>query len=122
MPEKRFNKVLAANRGEIAVRIFRACYDLGINTVAMYSKEDTYSLFRIKADEAYLVGENKSPLGVYLDIPEIISLAKRRNVDAIHPGYGFLAENPNLVTECEKNGIFCLSSGLLIIVKISVKY
>ena len=105
MPEKRFNKVLAANRGEIAVRIFRACYDLGINTVAMYSKEDTYSLFRIKADEAYLVGENKSPLGVYLDIPEIISLAKRRNVDAIHPGYGFLSENADFARACEENGI-----------------
>lgn len=105
MPEKTFNKVLAANRGEIAVRIFRACYDLGINTVAMYSKEDTYSLFRIKADEAYLVGENKSPLGVYLDIPEIISLAKRRNVDAIHPGYGFLSENADFARACEENGI-----------------
>ena len=70
--EKTFNKILAANRGEIAVRIFRACYDLGIHTVAMYSKEDTFSLFRTKADEAYLIGENKSPLGAYLDIPEII--------------------------------------------------
>ena len=93
MSEKVFNKVLAANRGEIAVRIFRACYDLGIHTVAMYSKEDELSMFRTRADEAYLVGENKSPLGAYLDIPEIIDLAKRRGVDAIHPGYGFLSEN-----------------------------
>ena len=79
--ERVFNKVLAANRGEIAVRIFRACYDLGIHTVAMYSKEDELSMFRTRADEAYLVGENKSPLGAYLDIPEIIDLAshtKRR--------------------------------------------
>ena len=77
-------KVLVANRGEIAVRIFRACYDLGLHTVAIYSNEDTYSLFRTKADEAYLVGEKKSPLGAYLDIPGIIGLAKRRGVDR-HP-------------------------------------
>ncbi len=105
MATQEFNKVLAANRGEIAVRIFRACYDLGIHTVAMYSKEDAYSLFRTRADEAYLVGENKSPLGVYLDIPEIIDLAKRRNVDAIHPGYGFLSENAEFARACEENGI-----------------
>ncbi|MDO4816032.1 MAG: pyruvate carboxylase [Bacillota bacterium] len=105
MAEKVFNKVLAANRGEIAIRIFRACYDLGIHTVAMYSKEDTFSLFRTKADEAYLIGENKSPLGVYLDIDEIIDLAKRRNVDAIHPGYGFLSENADFARACEENGI-----------------
>ena len=92
MPERHFQKVLAANRGEIAIRIFRACYDLGLNTVAMYSKEDTLSLFRTKADEAYLIGEKNSPLGAYLDIGEIIDLAKRRGVDAIHPGYGFLSE------------------------------
>ncbi len=105
MSERVFNKVLVANRGEIAVRIFRACYDLGIHTVAMYSKEDTFSLFRTKADEAYLIGENKSPLGVYLDIPEIIDLAKRRGVDAIHPGYGFLSENADFARACEENGI-----------------
>ena len=105
MSEKVFNKVLAANRGEIAVRIFRACYDLGIHTVAMYSKEDELSMFRTRADEAYLVGENKSPLGAYLDIPEIIDLAKRRGVDAIHPGYGFLSENAEFVRRCEAAGI-----------------
>ncbi len=105
MSEKVFNKVLAANRGEIAVRIFRACYDLGIHTVAMYSEEDELSMFRTRADEAYLVGENKSPLGAYLDIPEIIDLAKRRGVDAIHPGYGFLSENADFARACEEAGI-----------------
>ena len=101
MPERTFNKVLAANRGEIAIRIFRACYDLGLHTVAVYSKEDTLSLFRTKADEAYLIGEHSSPLGAYLDIKSIIDLAKRRGVDAIHPGYGFLSENPDFVRACE---------------------
>ena len=105
MAEKNFEKILAANRGEIAVRIFRACYDLGIHTVAMYSKEDTFSLFRTRADEAYLIGENKSPLGAYLDIGEIVDLAKRRGVDAIHPGYGFLSENADFARACEENGI-----------------
>ena len=104
MPERHFQKVLAANRGEIAIRIFRACYDLGLNTVAMYSKEDTLSLFRTKADEAYLIGEKNSPLGAYLDIGEIIDLARRRGVDAIHPGYGFLSENSTFAKMCRDNG------------------
>ena len=105
MAECKFNKVLVANRGEIAIRVFRACYDLGLHTVAMYSNEDTFSLFRTKADEAYLIGENKSPLGAYLDIPSIIDLARRRNVDAIHPGYGFLIENADFARACEEAGI-----------------
>jgi len=105
MSEKRFKKVLAANRGEIAVRIFRACFDLGLHTVAMYSNEDINSLFRTKADEAYLIGENQSPLGAYLDIPAIIDLAKNRGVDAIHPGYGFLSENADFARACEAAGI-----------------
>ena len=105
MEERSFNKVLVANRGEIAIRVFRACYDLGLQTVAMYSNEDTFSLFRTKADEAYLIGENKSPLGAYLDIPAIINLARRRNVDAIHPGYGFLSENAEFAKACEEAGI-----------------
>ncbi len=100
-----FQKVLVANRGEIAMRIFRACYDLGLHTVAIYSTEDTYSLHRTRADEAYLIGENKSPLAAYLDIPGIIDLAKRRGVDAIHPGYGFLSENAAFAKACEDAGI-----------------
>lgn len=102
---KKFSKVLVANRGEIAIRIFRACNDLGLHTVAIYSKEDTYSLFRTRADEAYLIGENDSPLGAYLDIPAIIKMAKTRGVDAIHPGYGFLSENAEFARACEEAGI-----------------
>lgn len=105
MAQRYFNKVLVANRGEIAIRVFRACNELNLHTVAMYSDEDTLSLFRIKADEAYLIGENKSPLGAYLDIPAIIGLAKRRGADAIHPGYGFLSENADFAQACEDAGI-----------------
>lgn len=105
MAPKRFSKVMVANRGEIAIRIFRACHDLGLNTLAIYSKEDTYALFRTRADEAYLIGENDSPLGAYLNIAEIIELAKKRGVDAIHPGYGFLSENAEFARACEEAGI-----------------
>ena len=102
---KGFKKILVANRGEIAIRVFRACSELGIKSVGIYSKEDKYSLFRTKADESYLIGEDKGPIDAYLDIDGIIELAKKRNVDAIHPGYGFLSENPEFVRKCEENGI-----------------
>lgn len=102
---KKFNKILVANRGEIAIRIFRACSELGIKSVGIYSKEDKYGLFRTKADESYLIGEDKGPVDAYLDIDAIIDLAKRKNVDAIHPGYGFLSENPEFVRKCQENGI-----------------
>lgn len=102
---KKFNKVLVANRGEIAIRIFRACSELGIKSVGIYSEEDKYSLFRTKADESYLVGEGLGPIDAYLDIEGIISLAKRKKVDAIHPGYGFLAENAEFARRCEESGI-----------------
>ena len=105
MSEKTIKKVLVANRGEIAVRILRACNDLRLSTVAIYSKEDIYAPFRTKADEAYMIGENLSPLGAYLAIDEIIELAKRKNVDAIHPGYGFLSENAAFAKACEDAGI-----------------
>ncbi len=105
MEIKKIKKVLVANRGEIATRVIRACFDLGISTVAIYSKEDIYSEHRIKADEAYMIGENLSPLGAYLAIDEIVDLAKRKNVDAIHPGYGFLSENADFAKACEKAGI-----------------
>ncbi len=102
---KKIKKVLVANRGEIALRVFRACHELELSTVAIYSKEDIYNLFRTKADEAYLVGEDKTPLGAYLDIEGIVKIAKEHNVDAIHPGYGFLAENTEFAKACEREGI-----------------
>ncbi|RFU63405.1 pyruvate carboxylase [Peribacillus glennii] len=101
----RIKKVLAANRGEIAIRIFRACTELGIRTVAIYSKEDYGSYHRYKADEAYLVGEGKKPIDAYLDIEGIIEIAKKSGVDAIHPGYGFLSENIEFARRCEEEGI-----------------
>ncbi|SHJ86941.1 pyruvate carboxylase [Anaerobranca californiensis DSM 14826] len=100
MEIKKFKRVLVANRGEIAIRIFRACKELGIRTVAIYSEEDKTSLFRTKADESYLIGKNKGPIEAYLSIDEIINLALKKGVDAIHPGYGFLAENPEFAKKC----------------------
>ena len=105
MESRKFRKILAANRGEIAIRIFRACTELEISTVAVYSEEDKLSLHRYKADEAYLIGKGKSPIDAYLGIDEIIALAVRIDVDAIHPGYGFLAENPEFAEKCEAAGI-----------------
>ncbi|MDR7072108.1 pyruvate carboxylase [Fictibacillus barbaricus] len=104
---RKISKVLVANRGEIAIRIFRACTELNIRTVAVYSKEDTGSYHRYKADEAYLVGEGKKPIDAYLDIEGIIEIAKTNGVDAIHPGYGFLSENKDFAIRCrEENIIF----------------
>ncbi len=102
---KKINKILVANRGEIATRVFRACTELGITTVAIYSEEDEVSLHRFKADEAYLVGEGKGPIDAYLDIEGIIGIAKRNEVDAIHPGYGFLSENELLAKRCAEENI-----------------
>ncbi|MCH3914394.1 MAG: ATP-grasp domain-containing protein [Acidaminococcaceae bacterium] len=102
---KKIKSVLVANRGEIAIRVFRACNELGIRTVAIYSKEDALSMHRNKADEAYLVGKDKSPTDAYLDIDDIIRIAKEHEVDAIHPGYGFLSENSDLAKRCAEEGI-----------------
>src|SRR5579871_117297 len=98
-------KLLAANRSEIAIRIFRAATELGLRTVAIYSQEDRLALHRFKADEAYQVGIGKGPVEAYLDIDGIIAVAKEHGVDAIHPGYGFLSENPALGRACAKAGI-----------------
>jgi pyruvate carboxylase len=101
----KINKLLVANRGEIAIRVFRACTELNIRTVAIYSREDSGSYHRYKADEAYLVGEGKKPIDAYLDIEGIIEIAKSAEVDAIHPGYGFLSENIHFARRCEEEGI-----------------
>src|SRR5277367_5674101 len=98
-------KLLAANRSEIAIRIFRAANELNLRTVAIYSQEDRLSLHRFKADEAYQVGAGKGPVEAYLDIAGIVELALEKNVDAIHPGYGFLSENPAFARACQKAGI-----------------
>ncbi|MGD9918630.1 MAG: pyruvate carboxylase [Paenirhodobacter sp.] len=100
-----FNKILVANRGEIAIRVMRAANELGKKTVAVYAEEDKLSLHRFKADEAYRIGEGLSPVGAYLSIPEIIRVAKECGADAIHPGYGLLSENPDFVEACDAAGI-----------------
>lgn len=102
---RKFKKVLVANRGEIAIRVFRSLNELEITTVSIYSKEDRYALFRSKADESYPLNPEKGPIDAYLDIDTIIKIALAANVDAIHPGYGFLSENPDFVDACERNGI-----------------
>ena len=98
-------KVLALNRSEIAIRILRAANELGLRTVAIFSQEDRLALHRFKADEAYLIGQGKGPVEAYLDVEGIVALAQEKGVDAIHPGYGFLSENPALPRACERAGI-----------------
>lgn len=104
-PRRQIKKLMAANRGEIAIRIFRAATELDIRTVAIYSKEDKKSMHRYKADEAYQVGTHASPVGAYLGYEEIVKVALEHDVDAIHPGYGFLSENVHFARLCEANGI-----------------
>ena len=100
-----FQKLLAANRSEIAIRIFRAGTELNLRTVAVYAQADRFCLHRFKADEAYLIGQGKGPVAAYLDIEGIITVAKEKGVDAIHPGYGFLSENANFARACAQAGI-----------------
>jgi len=100
-----FKKILVANRGEIAIRIMRAANELGKRTVAVYAEEDKLGLHRFKADEAYRIGEGMGPVAAYLSIDEIIRVAKASGADAVHPGYGLLSENPELVDACVANGI-----------------
>lgn len=102
---KKFKRVLVANRGEIAIRIFRACKELGIRSVAIYSEEDKNTLFRTKADSSYQIGKGKAPVDAYLAMDEIIELARAKSIEAIHPGYGFLAENTAFARACEAAGI-----------------
>lgn len=102
---KEIKKLLVANRSEIAIRVFRSAHELGIRTVALYTHEDRYALHRFKADEAYLIGKPGEPIKSYLNIDNIIEICKKHNIDAIHPGYGFLSEKPEFARACEANGI-----------------
>ena len=97
--------ILVANRSEISIRVMRAAAEMGIRTVAVYSNEDRFALHRFKADESYLVGEGCKPIAAYLDIDDIIRIAREAAVDAIHPGYGFLSENPVFAEACESTGM-----------------
>ena len=101
----RNRKLMVVNRGEIAIRVFRAATELGLRTVAIYAEEDRFSRHRFKADEAYLLNSEKGPVGAYLDIEGIIAIAKEHGVGLIHPGYGFLSENPALARACREAGI-----------------
>jgi pyruvate carboxylase len=104
-PVRPIRKLLAANRSEIAIRVFRTAHELGIRTVAVYTHEDRFALHRFKADEAYRVGKPGEPLRSYLDIDALVALARRHEVDAIHPGYGFLSENPAFARACREAGL-----------------
>ncbi|MCW5556918.1 MAG: pyruvate carboxylase [Verrucomicrobiae bacterium] len=104
-PRRPFQKLMAANRSEIAVRIFRAGTELGLRTVAVYAQEDRFCIHRFKADESYLVGQGKGPVAAYLDIEGIVAVAREMGVDAIHPGYGFLSENAEFARACARAGI-----------------
>ena len=100
-----FRKILVANRGEIAIRAFRAAYELGAHTVAVFPHEDRNSLHRLKADEAYQIGEQGHPVRAYLSVEQVINAAVRAGADAVYPGYGFLSENPALAAACVRSGI-----------------
>src|ERR1700730_8635561 len=98
-------KLLVANRGEIAIRVFRTAHELGIGTVAIYAHEDRFALHRFKADEAYPIGQPGEPIRSYLDIDAIVTLAREHEIDAIHPGYGFLSENPHFARAVRAAGL-----------------
>lgn len=107
MPKKprKITKLLAANRSEIAIRIFRGATELGLQTIGVYAEEDRFSVHRFKSDEAYKLNPEKGPVGAYLDIDGIVAIAKEHNADAIHPGYGFLSENPEFARSCIDNNL-----------------
>jgi len=100
-----FRKVLVANRGEIAIRAFRAAYELGVATVAVFPYEDRNSLHRAKADESYQIGQAGHPVRAYLSVDEVVKAARRAGADAVYPGYGFLSENPDLAEACASAGV-----------------
>ena len=103
--KKKTTVVMSANRGEIATRVFRAAHELGFETVGVYSEQDAHSLHRFKAQKSFLLNTKKSAVGQYLDIDGLIEIAKKNNVDIIHPGYGFLAENAEFANKIEKAGM-----------------
>ena len=105
LPQSRIKRLLAANRSEIAIRVFRSAHELGIRTIAIYSEEDRFSLHRYKAEEAYLIGSGMDPIQAYLNVENVVALAVEKRVDAIHPGYGFLSENPVFARACADAGI-----------------
>src|SRR5437868_2209193 len=102
---RKISSILVANRSEISIRVMRAAAEMDIRTVAIYSAEDRFALHRFKADESYVVGMGKKPIAAYLDIEDIVRVAREAEVDAIHPGYGFLSENPDFAAACEAAGI-----------------
>ncbi|MSQ97592.1 MAG: pyruvate carboxylase [Gemmataceae bacterium] len=102
---KKIRRLLVANRSEIAIRVFRSAHELGVRTIAVYSYEDRFALHRFKADEAYMMGHGGEPIRAYLDVPRLIELCLEHNIDAIHPGYGFLSENPALARACHEAGV-----------------
>src|SRR5436190_9260913 len=108
MDVRKFQRILVANRSEIAIRVFRTCTELGIRTIGVYSKEDRFALHRYKADETYQLDDTLGPIKAYLDIPGILAIAKRTGAEAIHPGYGFMSENADF-------GRACLGAGLTFI-------
>jgi pyruvate carboxylase len=120
-PTRPIRKLLVANRSEIAIRVFRTAHELGIRTVAVHSHEDRFALHRFKADEAYLIGKVGEPIRAYLDIAGIVALAKQHEVDAIHPGYGFLSENPAFARACREAGIIFVGPRVEILEKLGDK-
>jgi pyruvate carboxylase len=120
-PPRTIRKLMAANRSEIAIRIFRAATELGLRTVAIYSLEDRFALHRFKADEAYQVGRGDEPVRAYLGIEEIMRVARDAGVDAIHPGYGFLAENPEFAEACVREGITWVGPSRLVMDRLGNK-
>src|SRR2546422_3147931 len=117
-PFRPVHKLLAANRSEIAIRVFRTAHELGVRTVAIYAHEDRFALHRFKADEAYRIGTSGEPLRAYLDIESIIKLAVQHGIDAIHPGYGFLSENPNFARACREAGVIFIGPRVEVLEKL----
>src|SRR5213079_1305044 len=120
-PVRPIRKLLVANRSEIAIRVFRTAHELGLRNVAIYSHEDRFALHRFKADEAYRVGRPGEPIRAYLDIAGIVALARQYEVDAIHPGYGFLSENPHFARAVRDAGIIFVGPGTHILEQLGDK-